>query len=114
MERRFRLNKDIDFKRVRQFGRTYSHPLLVLIVLSNEIKISRVGIIAGKSLGNAVKRNRIKRQLRACMKSMLSEIQGCWDIVLIPRPAIVGNDFSSVENSVRNVFHRSGLTEKNE
>jgi hypothetical protein len=34
--------------------------------------------------------------------------------VLIPRPAIIGSDFPSIENSVRNVFHRSGLTEKNE
>ena len=114
MERKFRLNKDSDFKRVRQFGRTYSHPFIVLIVLSNEIRISRVGIIAGKSLGNAVTRNRIKRQLRACMNSMLSEIQGNWDIVLIPRPAICGSDFSMIENSMRNVFHRSGLMEKNE
>ena len=114
MERRFRLNKDNDFKRVRQFGRTYSHPFIVLIVLSNEIRISRVGIIAGKSLGNAVTRNRIKRQLRVCMNSMLSEIQGSWDIVLIPRLAIIGSDFSTIENSARNVFHRSGLTKKNE
>jgi ribonuclease P protein component len=86
----------------------------VLIVLSNEIKISRVGIIAGKSLGNAVDRNRIKRQLRACMTSILSEVQGYWDIVLIPRPAVIGSDFSALEKSLRNVLHRSGLIEKNE
>jgi len=85
----------------------------MLIVHSNEFTITRIGIVAGKSLGNAVTRNRIKRQLRACMKSMLSEIQGSWDIVLIPRPAMRGSDFSTIENSVRNVFHRSGLTEKN-
>ena len=114
MERRFRLNKASDFKRVRQFGRTYSHPLLVLIVNWNELKLSRVGIIAGKSLGNAVKRNRIKRQIRACMNSMLSEIHGNWDIVLIPRPAIIGSEFSIIENSMRNIFHRSGLIEQNE
>jgi ribonuclease P protein component len=114
VERRFRLNKDSDFKRVRQFGRTYSHPLLVLIVHSNEFKISRVGIIAGKSLGNAIKRNRIKRQIRACMASMLPQFQGSWDIVLIPRLAISGCDFSTIKDSLNDVFRRSGLMGKNE
>ncbi len=114
MERRFRLNKENDFKRVRRSGRTYSHPFLVLIVHTNEFTISRVGIIAGKSLGNAVVRNRIKRQLRACMNLMLSEIQGGWDILLIPRQEMVGKDFSTIQNTVRSVFNRSGLTEENE
>jgi ribonuclease P protein component len=109
VKRRFRLNKDNDFKRVRQFGRTFSHPLIVLIIDSNENKISRVGIIVSKALGNAVNRNRIKRQVRACMASMLEQISGAWDMVLIPRPAISGSDFSTIEKALQDVLRRSGL-----
>jgi ribonuclease P protein component len=114
VERRFRLTKDSDFKRVRQSGKTYSHPLLVLIVLENEHKISRVGVITRKSLGNAVKRNRIRRQMKACMALMMPLIKGNWDMIMIPRSAMSGSDFSTIRSSLIDVIHRSGLLEKNE
>jgi ribonuclease P protein component len=85
VKRRFRLSSSSDFKRVRRFGKSYAHPLIVLITLPNERGHSRVGVAAGRSVGNAVQRNRAKRLLRESIRPLLPAIEPGWDLVLIAR-----------------------------
>jgi len=81
MKRKFRLTRSTDFKRVRRFGKSYAHPLVVLISQPNELNISRFGISAGRSVGNAVHRNRAKRQIRESLRPLLPSIKSGWDVV---------------------------------
>ena len=80
MQRSFRLTRSEDFKRVRRDGKSYAHPLVVLIVLNSEnndqprARAVRVGVAAGKSVGTAVYRNRAKRLLREAMRTLLPNI----------------------------------------
>jgi ribonuclease P protein component len=72
VQRNFRLTRSEDFKRVRRDGKSYAHPLVVLIALNsenNEHSRVRVGVAAGKSVGTAVIRNRTKRLLREAMRT---------------------------------------------
>ena len=48
MQRKFRLTRFEDFKRVRRDGKSYAHPLVVLIVQNNDQPRVRVGVAAGK------------------------------------------------------------------
>lgn len=50
---------------------------------------TRVGYIAGRSLGKAVKRNRARRLLREALRHLSASIAPGWDIVLIAQPTIV-------------------------
>ena len=109
MKRRFRLTKSTDFQRVRRYGRSYAHPLLVLIVLPNQIEASRFGVLAGRSIGKAVGRNRAKRLLRAALQSSFSEIMTGWDIVLIARLPIKNVAFHQVQEALHSLLHRAGL-----
>ncbi len=70
---------------MRHTGRSYTHPLLVLIIEENNLDHVRIAVIAGKSSGGAVERNRIKRRLRACMDVMLPSIRNGWDLILVAR-----------------------------
>ena len=83
MERKHRLTRSIDFKRVRRTGKSHAHPLAVLISLRNDLAITRVGISAAKSIGKAVRRNRAKRRLREAMRLHLPDIASGWDVVVI-------------------------------
>ena len=77
MQRKFRLTRSEDFKRVRRFGKSYAHPLVVLIVqtMTSEPRPvafsdrGRVGVAAGRTVGTAVYRNRAKRLLREAMRT---------------------------------------------
>lgn len=58
----------------------------------------RVGYTCSKKIGNAVKRNRAKRRLRALVRAVLPDMarQG-WDYVLVGRPeATIARDFQSL------------------
>lgn len=85
MNRRYRLKRSTDFERVRRTGRSFPHPLVVLLVAPNPSEQVRVGVAAGRSVGPAVVRNRAKRLLRAAMQPFLPDLKPGWDLLLLAR-----------------------------
>lgn len=59
------LRKNKEFQHVYQHGRSYANRMMVLYVFpQSKMQSRKVGFAAGKKLGNAVVRNRVKRLLR--------------------------------------------------
>ena len=81
MQRQFRLTRSTDFKRVRRDGKSNAHPLIVLIALENQLSTTQIGVAAGKRVGNAVKRNRAKRLMRAAARELYPQIKSGQDII---------------------------------
>jgi len=113
LKRKFRLTSPTDFKRVRRYGKSYAHPLIVLVALPNEETQSRFGVAVGRTLGNAVKRNRVKRTLREALRPMLPAITPGWDVILIARRPIAEATFDEVQQAVIQLLKRVGLLEEN-
>ena len=109
MKREFRLTRSTDFKRVRRSGRSYAHPLIVLIAFPNSDQHLRFGIAAGRSVGNAIKRNRSKRLLRASVNGMLTEIKMGWDIILLARQATSCSTFGQTSKALLSLLRRAHL-----
>ncbi len=113
MQRRFRLSRSEDFKRVRRSGKSYAHPLVVLIALKSERSDQpnvRVGIAAGKTVGTAVVRNRAKRLLREAMRTMIPELASDLDLILIARAGIASASLEDTRQAVQNLLQRAQLT----
>ncbi|MCW2925486.1 MAG: rnpA [Thermoleophilia bacterium] len=95
--RRTRLSRSAEFDRVYRGGRSVQHRLLVLYrfdrpddesgVVSEAGESSRIGITVSKKVGNAVQRNRIKRQLREALAACES-LDPSADYVAIARPGL--------------------------
>lgn len=107
-----RLRSSTDFERVRREGRSYAHPLVVVIASRQPAHAeghpaSRVGYAAGKSVGTAVKRNRAKRLLRESVRSLSANIAPGWDIVLIARAAIVACKAPQVRDTVAQLLKKA-------
>ena len=98
VKRKFRLIKSTDFKRVRRLGKSYAHPLVVLVKHPNASGHTQIGITAGRSVGNAVYRNRAKRILREIIRPMLPAISPGWDIILLARKPMLSNDYQRNRN----------------
>lgn len=109
MQRKFRLTRSEDFKRVRRLGKSYAHPLLVLVVQTNEDEKVRVGVAAGRTVGSAVKRNRAKRLLRAAMRPLLPSLASGWDLVLIARSGLTSASLQQTRDALQTVLRRAKL-----
>ena len=109
MQRNFRLTRSEDFKRVRRDGKSYAHPLVVLIVQNSDQPRVRVGIAAGKSVGTAVTRNRAKRLLREAMRTLVLNIVSGSDLVLIARPALASATLMDTQHALENLLQRAKI-----
>ena len=115
MQRRFRLSRSEDFKRVRRSGKSYAHPLVVLVAQASETKEHlKLGIAAGKTPGTAVSRNRAKRLLREAMRELIPSIASGWDLILIARPALVNASLADTRSALTNLLQRAKLLTTNE
>ena len=109
MERRFRLTRSTDFKRVRRLGKSYAHPLIVLIATPNEQQTIRIGVAAGRTVGGAVKRNRSKRLLRATLRPLLAEIEAGWDLLVFARQGLSEATFDQTSQAMQDLLRRAHL-----
>ena len=112
MERRIRLRRSSDVQRTREEGRSWSHPLLVLVAHPNELAFTRIGVIASRRLGQAVTRNRAKRLLREAGRHLYPRLAPGWDLLFIARPDIVGAAEGEVQKAARFLAEQAGLMEK--
>ena len=112
MQRRHRLSRSRDFDTVYRHGRSVSTRFLVLYSFPREEDgEARLGLAVPKALGNAVVRNRIKRQLREGWRASLDEVPSGRDYVLIARPglpeAAEARGFDWLRERVREVFGKA-------
>lgn len=109
MKRRYRVRENRRFQEIRKVGRTYTHPLLVLCALPNQLPYSRFGFSVSSRIGNAVVRNRIKRQLREAMRLRMVTVRPGWDIVLIARNPIRSVDYQEMDAACARLLRRAHL-----
>jgi ribonuclease P protein component len=114
VNRNFRLTNSSDLMRVRRFGKSYAHPLVLLVVLQVPNERTQIGVVAGRSVGNAVKRNRAKRMLREAVRSLLHLIKPGWMIILISRRPILKAEFSDIQDTLNKLFTKANLISNND
>lgn len=82
-----RLKKKGDFQKVFRYRCSSADKRLVVYAIKNNCGISRIGLIVGKKLGPAVKRNEYKRKIREAFRLTQYQLPNGYDYVLIPREA---------------------------
>jgi ribonuclease P protein component len=109
VQRKFRLTRSEDFKRVRRSGKSYAHPLVVLIVQTHDQPRVKVGVTAGRTVGTAVYRNRAKRLLREAMRTLIPNIASGLDLILIARPGLVSATLEETRQALLNLLQRAQI-----
>ena len=92
MQRKNRLSRSRDFDAVYRHGRSASTRFLTLHwfdrAADDAAEEPRLGLAVPRAAGNAVVRNRIKRQLREIWRTKLGELSRTHDYVLVVRPGL--------------------------
>ncbi len=109
MKRRYRLSDAERFREVRETGKGYAHPLLILCVLPNNAAFTRSGFSASRRVGNAVARNRARRRMREAVRQAWDLVQPGWDLVWIARPALIEAEFTQVQAACARLLRRAGV-----
>jgi ribonuclease P protein component len=113
VQRRHRLSRSRDFDAVYRQGRSTSTRFLVLYWFDREADPGepRLGLAVPKAAGNAVARNKIKRQLREAWGERLDRVPIGRDYVLIAKPglseAIAANGFDWLGERVDEVLGKA-------
>jgi len=109
VDRRYRLTRSTDFKKVKESGNVYFHPVVKMAAKQNSLPGSRFGIIASKYVGNAVVRNRCKRRLRAVLNLLKDDCVPGWDIVFIIHSRMTQSSPEGLQAAVKDLLTQAGL-----
>ena len=82
------LNQNRDFQTLYKRGISFVTPFVVIYMRPNRFGVHRLGITAGKRVGNAVQRNRAKRLIRQAYRELEAELPPYLDIVIVARARI--------------------------
>ena len=110
MHRQQRLRRQADFRAVRAGGRRAADSVLIINAVHSGQQDTRFGLSVGKRVGNAVVRNRLKRQLREILRAL--EVKAGWDIVVIARVGAADAGFLRLQTSVHALAARVGAIEE--
>jgi len=106
MRREQRLRRRNDFAAAYRDGSTVGNRLLVLRVRPNGGEASRFGFVAGKAVGGAVVRNRVKRRLREAARA--AAVRPGLDIVIGARKAAAEAAYNELERALWALLRRAG------
>jgi len=90
-QKRFFLKKHERLRRRKDFDRVFRHGSrrhtknFAIILRPNGLQFSRLGVTVGKKVGNAVKRNRVKRYLREFFRLHKHMLPASHDVVIIAK-----------------------------
>ena len=98
-----------EFKKVYSHGKSFASRDIVIYIMRSEIYKGKVGFAAGKKLGCAVVRNRVKRLLREAYRLNKNKIKRDGAIILVGRKNLVGANFQSAEKSFLEICRKAKI-----
>lgn len=105
-----RLRRHADYQRAYQASRKqFSSSMTWFLARRDETAVqpARVGLTAGKALGKAHERNRIKRRMRELVRRHFSELPAGYDLILHPRRQVMTMDFGKLDAELLRIFRQA-------
>ncbi|WP_345987169.1 ribonuclease P protein component [Sulfurimonas sp. HSL1-2] len=100
------LKHNREFQLVYRKGKSAHSPALVLFYLPNTPFVT-VGFTASKKVGNAVKRNRAKRRMRALFYGLEPQL-AAGSYILVAKATTVDTPYAVMEKALRKMVERVG------
>lgn len=107
------LPKEERLRGSERIGRLFSHGMrgatktVIALVIPNESDETRVAFIAGKKIGCAVERNRMRRRLRAAYRTQKDALPAGYDVALMAKKGLLEAQWRDVMNDVKTAASRA-------
>lgn len=100
MKKAYRVRKNVEFAQIIGKKHSFSSACFVVYFDLKKLDNARIGISVSKKLGDAVERNKIKRQVREMCYSLVDFDNCSKDLIVIVRKGYLNNDFSNNKNDL--------------
>lgn len=112
MEKKYRIRKNMEFKKVYKIGKNYWNRNLVLYVNKNKLDYSRIGFTVTKKIGNAVTRNKVRRKMKEICRLNFENIKPGYDLIFIAKKSVVNMKYDELEKSTIHILKIAKLLDK--
>lgn len=109
LPRRNILKSNKIFQKVYRLGRSYANRYMVLYVFKGYAEPTKVGFAAGKRLGNAVVRNRVKRLLREVYRLNNNDLKSGITLILVGRKSLTDVKYQIAEKAFLDLAKRAQI-----
>lgn len=93
-----RIKKKKDFLHLYKKGKRYRGKYFILVYLSSASDFSRMAVVVSKKIGNAVKRNKIKRWMRTLYRRNKHLLVNSIDIIFIAKREILEASWAKLQD----------------
>ncbi|MBU1180165.1 ribonuclease P protein component [Patescibacteria group bacterium] len=105
-----RITKNAEFQKIYKKGEFFATKLIHFKYLKTGLPRTRVGFVIGLKVSKrAVKRNKLKRQMRAVFLLNLEKITPGFDIAVIAKPGAVELEYEEVEKNIQYFLNKAKL-----
>ncbi len=101
------LKNSYDFDRIIKSNKPYKYKDYVIYIERKESDKYKFGFSVGKKIGNAVTRNRIKRQLKSIVDK--KDYQNNFNCIIIVGKGILDKSFIEMENNLFSLFNKLNI-----
>ena len=105
-----RIKSNEDFAITVKKGQVLKHSPFLVHYLTNDKNVCRIGLSVSKKVGNAVTRNRVKRQTRAMCDSLVEYTSHTFDVVIIVKPDFLNGTFDDNKTILNSLLSKIGIT----
>lgn len=100
-----RIKKSDDFLLTIKKGRAYHNQSFTIHIHKTQLGYTRVGLSVSSKVGNAVVRNRIKRQLRSMCDSLINYANQSFDVVIVVRKSFLEKSYHDNKSLLSNLLN---------
>jgi len=93
-----------DFVNLNQTGKRYQATHFTVILKHNGLGITRLGVTVSKKIGNAVKRNKVKRLIREFFRLHKTHFPQSCDIVIAAKKGAYGLNFWQIKEELGEII----------
>lgn len=106
MKKEYRVKKSLEFEQIIKNKIFVVSPGIVFYLKKRKDENSRVGITVKKKVGNAVVRNKVKRQVRMMVQEIY-DFNENFDTILLIKEKYLENDYNTNKNTMETLYKRA-------
>lgn len=110
MQARYRLTQNSSFGYIYRNGQSVANKHMVILYVKTKYTL-KVGFSVSKKIGNSVVRNRVKRRLKECFRSLIPNLNKKYNYIIVARDASADASYQELFRGMTALLKRIGVYE---